>query len=87
MFVFYLLCITLCHPSFAIILKRKRQLVTLLLLSYRCPVTVNVLWLFLTVPWVGLQRVIVEFPDHIHLLFGQNHMEGGGRGSLIWKCV
>ena len=29
----------------------------------------NVLWLFLTVPCVGLQSVIVVFPDHTHLLF------------------
>ena len=26
-------------------------------------------WLFLTVPWVGLQSVIVVFPDHTHLIF------------------
>ena len=32
-------------------------------------VTINVLWLFLTVPGVGLQYVIVAFPDHTHLLF------------------
>ena len=51
------------------ILKRKRKLVALLLLSYRCIVSINVLWLFLTVPWVGLQCVIVVFPDHAHLLF------------------
>ena len=56
------------HSSFAIILKRKRKLVALLLLSYRCIVTINVLWLFLTVLWVGLQCVVV-FPDHTHLLF------------------
>ena len=31
------------HSSFAIILKRKRKLVALLLLSYRCIVTINVL--------------------------------------------
>ena len=31
--------------------------------------TVSVLWLFLTVPWVGMQCVIVVFPDHTHLLF------------------
>ena len=37
LFVFILLCIT----SFAIILKRKRELVALLLLSYGCLVTVN----------------------------------------------
>ena len=27
------------------------------------------MWLFLTVPWVGLQCVIVVFPDHTCLLF------------------
>ena len=52
--------------SFAIISKRKRELVALLLLSYIFLLTVNVLWLFLTVPWVGLPCVIVVFPDHTH---------------------
>ena len=61
-----LLCV---HSCFAIILKRKRGLLALLLLSYKCIVTINVLWLFLTVPWVGLQCVIVVFPYHTHLLF------------------
>ena len=42
----------------------KRELVALLLLSYGCRVTVYVLWLFLTMPWIGLQCVIVVFPDH-----------------------
>ena len=55
--------------SFASILKRMRELVVLLLLSYGCLVTVNVLWLFLTVQWVCLRCVIVVFPDHTHLLF------------------
>ena len=54
---------------FAIILTRKRELIVLLLLSFGCLVTVNVLWLFLTVLWVGLQFVIVVFPDHTHLLY------------------
>ena len=37
-------CALLCVLSnFAIILKRKRELVALLLLSYRCLATVNVL--------------------------------------------
>ena len=49
---------------FAITLKR--ELIALLLLSYGCLVTVNVLGLFLTVPWVSLQCVIVVFPDHTH---------------------
>ena len=66
-FVCYaLLCV---QSSFAIILKRKRKLVALLLMSYRCIVTINVLLLFLAVLWVGVQCVIVVFPDHTHLLF------------------
>ena len=66
LFCYALLC---ASSSFAIILKRKRKLAALLLLSYRCIVTINVLWLFLTVPWAGLQCVSVVFPDHTHLLF------------------
>ena len=47
MFVFVMVCITL-HPSyFDIILKRKRELVAFLLLSYGNLSTVNVQWLFL----------------------------------------
>ena len=65
LFCYALLCV---HSSFAIILKRKRKLVALLL-AYRCIVTISALWLFLAVPWVGLQCVIVVFPDHTHLLF------------------
>ena len=64
LFRYELLCV---HSSFAIILKRKRKLVDLL--YYRCLVTVNVLWLFLTAPWVCLQFAIVVFSDHTHLLF------------------
>ena len=67
LFCYALFCV---HSRFAIILKRKRKLVALLLLSYRCIVTINVLWLFLMALWVGLQYVIVVFPDHTHLLFG-----------------
>ena len=68
----YLLCYALLcvHSSFAIILKRNRKLVALLLLSYRCVVTINVLWLFLTVPWVSLQCVIEVFSDYSHFHFG-----------------
>ena len=70
MYVLILSCITLCHSSFAIIFKRKRKLVALLLLSYRCIVTINVLWLFLMVPWAGLHCVIVVFSEYTRLLFG-----------------
>ena len=78
LFCYVLLCV---HSSFAIILKRKRKLDALLLLSYKCIVTINVMLLFLTVPWVGLQCVILVIPDHTHLLFSfmqpfprQNHL-------------
>ena len=67
LFCYALLCV---HSSVAIILKRKRKIVALLLLSYRCIVTIKVLWLFLMVLWVGLQYVIVVFPDHTHFLIG-----------------
>ena len=50
-------------------MKTKKKLVALLLLSYWCIVTINVLLLFLTVPWVGLQYAVVVVPDHTHLLF------------------
>ena len=68
MFVFICYALQCVHSSFAIILKRKRKLVALLLLSYRSIVTINVLWLFFAVLWVGLQYVILVFPDHPHLL-------------------
>ena len=56
-------------------LKGKRKLVALLVLSYRCIVTIlNVLWLFLRVLWVGLQCVIVVFPDHTHLFYATFHL-------------
>ena len=57
------------HSSVAVILKRARKLVALLLLSYRCFATINILWLFLMMPWVCLPCVIVVFPDHTYLLF------------------
>ena len=45
----------------------KREPVALLSLFSWCHVIV--VWLFLAVPWVCLQFVIVVFPDHTHLLF------------------
>ena len=65
MFCFTLLYV---HSSVAIILMGKRELVALLNLSSWCLVE----RLFLAVPWVCLQFVIVVFPDHTHLLFLQN---------------
>ena len=45
------------------------KLFALLSLSYICIVSMNVMWGFLALPWVGLQCVIVVFPDHTNLLF------------------
>ena len=61
-----LFCCTLLyvHSSFVIILMGKRELVALLSLSSWC--LVIVVWLFLAVPWVCMQFVIVVFPDHNH---------------------
>ena len=56
LFCYALLCV---HSSFAFIMKRKRKLA-----ACRCIVTVNVLWVFFTVHRVGLQYVIVVFPEH-----------------------
>ena len=62
-------CYTLLyvHSSFAIILMGKRGLVSLLSLSSWC--LVSGVWLFLAVPWVCLQFVIVVFPDHTLFFF------------------
>ena len=47
--------------------QMKRNLAALLLLSYRCIGTINVLWLSLKEPWVGLQCLIVLIPKHTHV--------------------
>ena len=64
MFCYALFCV---HSSFAIILMGKRELVALCCLSSWCLMFVK--WLFLAVPRVCLQFVIVVFPDHTCLLF------------------
>ena len=54
------------------------------LLSFGCLVTINVLRFFLTVPGVGLQRVIVICPDHSFYLLGvQNSCVIYFRKSLL----
>ena len=61
-------CALLCvHFSFAIISMGKRELVALLCLSSWC--LMIVVWLFLAMPLVCLQFVIVVFPDHSHYFF------------------
>ena len=59
-----LLFSNLSPSSFAIIFMGRRELVALRELTYWCILIVSILWLFLVVPRVGLQCVIVVFPDH-----------------------
>ena len=60
MFAVALLCITVCPFLFCNHLEEEEKVGI---------VIINVLWVFLTVSWVGLQYVIVVFPDHIRILF------------------
>ena len=68
MFLFYvLLYVALCPFKFCNHLDWKRELIAWLSLSSWC--LMIVVWLFLAVPWVCLQFVIVVFPYRTHLLF------------------
>ena len=59
---------------------RETELVALLSLSSWC--LVIVMFLFLSVPWVCLQFVMVIFPDHTHLLFlGDIYANSDGFGE------
>ena len=80
LFWYALFCVL---SSFAIILTRKRELVALLLLSFGCLLTVNVLWLFLTVPLVGLQCWFVVFPDKTRFLARLRWYVGSSEPSLL----
>ena len=84
MFVFVFYALLCAHSGFAIILKRKRELVALQLLSYRYFDTMGVLWLFLAVLSVDLRCVIVVFPDRTHLLFNEDFEN---RGMPVLVCV
>ena len=57
--------------SFTILLTRKRKLAAFaligLMMSCDCYIY-SVLWRFLAMLWVGLQCVIIVFPDHTHFL-------------------
>ena len=54
------------HSSFAIISMGKRELIPLHGLSSWCLMTV--VWLFVTMPWVCLQFLVVVFPAHTHFV-------------------
>ena len=74
-------CAFLCViSSFAIISSWKRELVALLCLSSCCLVVV--VRPFLTMPRVGLQFVVVVFPDHTRLLILKNQPQNAELGRL-----
>ena len=68
-FVFTRFLVPFCLFSFETTLTRTRGLVALLLLSSLYIATVSALWLFLTVAWVDLHRLMMVFLDGTHLLF------------------
>ena len=76
-------CCTLryVHSSIAIILIGKRELIVLLNLSSWCLVMVELL--FLVVPQVCMQFVIVVFPDHTHLLFLMLSLSDNNQADII----
>ena len=85
LFCYALQCV---YSGFAIILKRKRKLIALLLLSCGCVVALSVLWLFITVAWVGLWCVIVVFPDHTHLLLDVIiDLKLAVKGIMFWESM
>ena len=50
--------------------SKEERAVCFPFLSFEClAITAIVLWRFLTVTWVGLQCVIVVFPNHTYFLF------------------
>ena len=69
----FMFCYTLVYvpSSFAIILMGKSESVALLNLSSWC--LMIAVWLFLALPLVCLQFVIVIFPEHTHLPFEPPH--------------
>ena len=68
--VWSLFCYVVLHvlSSFTIISLRKREMIALLSVSTWWHMTVSALFLFLTVPWVGLQRLIEVLSCHTHFL-------------------
>ena len=67
-------CVLLCVQScFAIIFMGKRKLIALLCLSPWY--LVIVVRLFLMMPPVCMQYVIVAFPDHTHCFYGSGDVE------------
>ena len=70
----FLVLSSVSQSSFAIILKRKRKLVALLLLYYRFIVTINVLWLFLMVRLVNPESICKNATENVFCLNHRLHI-------------
>ena len=68
MFVFVLICITLCPFQFCNHLEEEERDGYFAFIVLRMPCYLLMSCDFLTVPWVGLRCVFVVFRDHTHLL-------------------
>ena len=73
MFVFVLLYITLFPFYFCNHLEEEEKAGCFAVIVLQMYCYFNVLWFFLSVPWVGLQCVILVFLDNTHLLFNKPH--------------
>ena len=78
-------------PTFMLILKCSCSIskiegescvVVILLNLSACHVIVNVLWLFLTVLWVGLQRLIVIFHCHTDHTQSREEVKRSGMDAI-----
>ena len=63
------ICLTFRNPVYRQIIRGKHCRCKEALLSLSSWCIVIIVWLFLAVPWICLQFVIVIFSDHTHLLF------------------
>ena len=59
----------------------------LTLIAFCCLVAPSVLCLFLMVPWVDIQCVIVVFPGHTHFLSDHHYDKGHGQFQAYLKSV
>ena len=75
------LCFVVRYFMSILVLQSSELVALLTLSSWRLVIVVR---LFLAVPWVCLQFVIVVFPDHTHLLF---QMLKSTFDVIIWRIV
>ena len=76
----------MCPFQFCNHLDEEERAGCFVLIVFLVIITVNIMWLFLTMPWVGLQCVILAFPDHTHFL-SHNQVNGLRTEDHHGKCL